>query len=103
MLRASDTISRLGGVTVARVGGDKFVVLCEALETERDAIRIAERVIETLRAPFTLEGRHLNVTASVGIAMPDGLVGNADCLIRDADVAMYRAKEQGRNQYGALS
>ena len=99
VLRASDTISRLGGVTVARVGGDKFVVLCEALETERDAIRIAERVIETLRAPFTLEGRHLNVTASVGIAMPDGLVGNADCLIRDADVAMYRAKEQGRNQY----
>lgn len=99
LLRASDSTARLEGTTVARLGGDEFVVLCEGLRTERDAIQLAERLSDGLALPFALDGKQLNVTASIGIAIADGPNADADCMIRDADVAMYRAKGAGRNRY----
>jgi diguanylate cyclase (GGDEF)-like protein/PAS domain S-box-containing protein len=89
-LRPSDTI--------ARVGGDEFVVFCEDIPSEHDALAMVERLVRALDAPFDLGGQEQHATASVGIAF-----GDASCepevLIRNADVAMYRAKERGRARY----
>lgn len=97
--RAVDTAARLSGATVARLGGDEFVVLCEDLGDERDAIRIAERISSALDLPFVLQDGEVSVTASIGIAIAKGEDAAPDSLIRDADVALYRAKEGGRDRY----
>ena len=79
--------------TLARFGGDEFVVLVEDLEGPEQAIRIAERLIECLEEPFVLEGgRELFIRTSVGIAFGKGGTKSAETLLRDADTAMYRAK-----------
>ena len=88
------------GDIVARFGGDEFGVLIEYLADEREAVAIAERVASAFEHPFKINGVEHWVSASVGIAVArpgDPLVG-ADSLIRDADAAMYRAKEKGRNR-----
>jgi diguanylate cyclase (GGDEF)-like protein/PAS domain S-box-containing protein len=83
------------GNTVARIGGDEFVVLLEDVESEEAALDAVERVVDAFRAPFAL-GAHLrHVTASVGVALADG-AGDGDVLLGNADVAMYAAKENGR-------
>jgi diguanylate cyclase (GGDEF)-like protein/PAS domain S-box-containing protein len=97
-LRASDATTRLGGETVGRLGGDEFVVLCEGIRSEEDGLRIAERLKRAIAAPFTLQDTELSVTASIGITFPADPRADAGSLIRDADVAMYRAKDQGRNR-----
>jgi diguanylate cyclase (GGDEF)-like protein/PAS domain S-box-containing protein len=79
--------------TLARFGGDEFIVLLEGVESPEDTVRVAERIIEELREPFVLDGRELFVTASVGIALGSGRERPED-LVRDADTAMYRAKEE---------
>ena len=96
-LRASDTVARFGDeeFTLARFGGDEFVVLCEDLASEDDAVRIAERVQQALLSPFVLEHNEHVVTASIGIALASGADRDAEGLLRDADIAMYRAKERG--------
>ena len=81
--------------TLARFGGDEFVVLVEDLESPEQAIHVAERLIECLEDPFVLEGRELFVRASVGIAFGTALTKSAEDLLRDADTAMYRAKYEG--------
>jgi diguanylate cyclase (GGDEF)-like protein len=86
------------GDTVARFGGDEFAVLAEDVGNERGATRIAERVAEALARPFILRGREHFVSASVGIAIGAGHEG-PEGLIRDADSALYRAKEHGRGGY----
>jgi diguanylate cyclase (GGDEF)-like protein len=83
------------GDTVARLAGDEFVVICEDVEDERDVLRVAERVAEAVAAPIPLYGRDTILTASVGIALACEDT-RAEDLLRDADVAMYRAKERGR-------
>ncbi|MEA2426388.1 MAG: hypothetical protein QOF37_16 [Thermoleophilaceae bacterium] len=81
--------------TVARVGGDEFVVLCEDLESQDDAVALAKRLQTALEDPFKIGTHSHRVTASVGIAVwAPGT--SADELMRDADAAMYRAKERGR-------
>lgn len=97
-LRASDTTARLGGETVARLGGDQFVILCEGVKSAEDGLSIAGRLKRAMATAFTLQGTELSVTASIGITSPHGPGADAGSLIRDADVAMYRAKEQGRNR-----
>lgn len=87
------------GDTVARLGGDEFTILMEDIQSEGDAIMIAERVAETLREPFTVQEHELFVTTSVGIAISHALNDTPDDLLRDADVAMYRAKHKGRAQF----
>jgi diguanylate cyclase (GGDEF)-like protein/PAS domain S-box-containing protein len=80
--------------TLARFGGDEFVVLLEDVDDPKEPIRVAERIIDELRDPFVLDGRQLYVKASIGIALGEDRTKNSDELLRDADTAMYRAKDQ---------
>ncbi len=106
-LRRADTVSRvgqeiesgeaiLGDSTVARPGGDEFTVLAEELHNLSDAIRIAERIQRRLSVPFVIEDHEIVVTASVGIAFHSGEDTQAENLLRDAEIAMYRAKQTGK-------
>jgi diguanylate cyclase (GGDEF)-like protein/PAS domain S-box-containing protein len=84
--------------TVARLGGDEFVILCEEVVDEHHAVSIAQRVLSLVETqPFVLQGTTLALTASIGIALsPGGDEAHAEALLRDADAAMYRAKDLGR-------
>ncbi|HEX6710140.1 MAG TPA: PAS domain S-box protein [Rubrobacter sp.] len=82
--------------TISRLGGDEFVALLEDLRDESDAVRVAERIIERLRVPFTIDGNRLHTSISVGIAFGSAPTGD---LLRAADTAMYRAKENGKGRY----
>ena len=83
------------GDTVARMGGDEFTVLLEDVTDAREATAVAERVLTTLADPFPVAGRDLHVSGSIGIAL-GGPEVDPEELIRDADVAMYRAKAEGK-------
>ncbi len=85
------------GDVVGRFGGDEFVVVCENISGENVAVAVADRLREVLEEPFDVAGRALVVTASIGIARTKGEAESAEALIRDADVAMYRAKGRGRD------
>jgi len=87
------------GDTVARVGGDEFVVLLQSPAHEESNYRIAQRMIAAIAAPFTLYGRDLKLTCSIGLAVFPRDGSDAEALMRNADAAMYRAKETGRNQF----
>jgi diguanylate cyclase (GGDEF)-like protein/PAS domain S-box-containing protein len=80
--------------TVARLGGDEFVVLLEGLSDLAEAERVAERVQEAIAAPVLVDGRELHVSASIGIAVAGPGAEPGD-VVRDADLAMYRAKSEG--------
>ncbi len=84
--------------TVARLGGDEFAVLLENARSEDDAITVADRIVTALRAPITLGGQEVQVGASIGIARSRPEDG-AEELLRNADVAMYKAKQRGKNTY----
>ena len=89
------------GDVVARFGGDEFTVLCEDLEpgvADRQSIGVAERLIDALRAPFMIAGEDQFVSASVGIAISMTGRERPEALLRDADAAMYRAKERGKGR-----
>jgi diguanylate cyclase (GGDEF)-like protein len=85
--------------TVARVGGDEFAVLLPELASPADAAMIAEKLLRLVASPVTLAGRELSVTASVGIALHPSDGKDVEPLLQSADLAMYRAKEMGRNHY----
>ena len=84
------------GDTIARLGGDEFAVLLEELREPGDAARAAQRLLHALEAPFGLREREFYVSASIGIAAGHG---DAETLLRDADLAMYRAKSRGKGRY----
>ena len=81
--------------TLARFGGDEFVVLIEDVGSPEEAVRVAERISEGFRSLFRLDGRELYASASIGIATGDARTKSPEDLLRDADTAMYRAKEAG--------
>ncbi len=87
------------GDTVARLGGDEFTVIAEGLENPEKAAVIAENLIQAITAPIALRGQEVYVSASIGIALFPDDAENVDGLLRAADTAMYRAKEEGRNNY----
>jgi diguanylate cyclase (GGDEF)-like protein/PAS domain S-box-containing protein len=87
------------GDTVARFGGDEFVILCEDLNSEGEAIRIAERIGEAFRLPFALDGRPHHLSVSVGVVFVKAGEASAAEVLRDADAAMYRAKADGKGQF----
>ena len=83
--------------TVARIGGDEFVVLLPTIEMEQDAMVVAEKIRHTLNQPFELAGHSLHISSSIGIAVYPEHGSEGKVLLKNADTAMYYAKESGRN------
>ncbi|MGL4612068.1 MAG: EAL domain-containing protein [Trueperaceae bacterium] len=108
-LRQSDTVARLDmdvalerpRDTVARFGGDEFAILLDGFRDVYDVVMVAERIQEAIAAPFVLGGSEQTVfsTASIGIALSHDRYTNADDMLRDADIAMYRAKHEGKARH----
>jgi diguanylate cyclase (GGDEF)-like protein/PAS domain S-box-containing protein len=84
--------------TVSRFGGDEFVILLEELVLPREAIRIVNRMREALHEPFYIDSQEMLITASFGIVLKPSEVKNADALLQNANIAMYRAKKVGRDR-----
>jgi diguanylate cyclase (GGDEF)-like protein/PAS domain S-box-containing protein len=101
--RKSDTFARLGknesGTTVARLGGDEFTILLTEIKNIQDAAKVAQRILNLFSKPFGIKGQDLFVTTSIGISLYPHDGDNADTLLKNADTAMYHAKEQGRNNF----
>ncbi len=87
MMRDSDT--------VARLGGDEFVILGEEIETDAEALALAERVVQTLKQPFVVGAVEATMHASVGVSVTHDTDADPDAMLREADIAMYRAKRAG--------
>jgi diguanylate cyclase (GGDEF)-like protein/PAS domain S-box-containing protein len=87
------------GDTVARVGGDEFVISLPAVAGSNDAMLVAGKILETLREPFVVDGHELHVSGSVGISLYPADGADTETLMRAADTAMYHAKERGRDNY----
>ena len=85
--------------TLARLGGDEFVLLAENIQDKDDVANLANKLLNTLTAPFELEGRAFHLTGSVGISLYPVDGTDPVALIRNADSAMYQAKSQGRNSF----
>jgi diguanylate cyclase (GGDEF)-like protein len=83
--------------TAARLGGDEFALLIEEDDESREAVHVADRILQALREPFVLQDKEVFISASIGIASAG--LGSAEELMRKADVAMYRAKVQGKGCY----
>ena len=102
-IRGSDMVSPAEdpeqSQTLARVGGDEFVILARGIQDRHDAERIGIRVHEALRSPFSHLGREFVVTPSIGIALYPQDGGDAEALMKNADTAMYEAKTAGRNTH----
>ncbi|HWV85583.1 MAG TPA: EAL domain-containing protein [Capillimicrobium sp.] len=84
--------------TAARFGGDEFAVLLEGPKSVASAEGVADRIIAAMRRPFSIAGKTVLIGASVGVAYGDGSARDADQLLRNADLAMYRAKHDGRGR-----
>jgi len=84
---------------VARLGGDEFAILLHDIESADDASALAQRIIDALNAPIRLGGKEVFTSTSIGIAIAAARYNKAEELLRDADVAMYRAKAEGRHRY----
>lgn len=90
------------GDSVARLGGDEFTVLLEEIRDSSQVSRVAECIAEQLRAPFLLDGHEVFVTVSIGISISDARFSEPDNMLRNADMAMYEAKNNGRNGYAVF-
>ncbi|MFP6850239.1 MAG: EAL domain-containing protein [Pseudomonas sp.] len=90
-VRSSDTVSRLGG--------DEFVVLLSESHSAENAVHTAEKILSALAGAYEIAQQHLHITASIGISTYPNDAENAQDLIKNADTAMYQAKEEGRNNY----
>ena len=91
------------GDTIARLGGDEFTVVLADMAQAEDAARVAQKIITAFAAPFDLHDREMFVTASVGVTLFPDDGRDAEVLLKNADIAMYRAKERGRNNYQPYS
>jgi len=87
------------GDTVARLGGDEFVIVCGDLATDADVIKVAERIRDTWARAIVVGNTPLYISGSIGISVARGGDATPDALLREADAAMYRAKERGRGHF----
>ncbi|HEX5843110.1 MAG TPA: EAL domain-containing protein [Pseudomonas sp.] len=87
------------GDTVARMGGDEFIVMLPDLAREEDVLLVAERLLADIARPYVIDHSELHITASIGITLSDGTLAQPAQLIQQADLAMYKAKQEGRNNY----
>ena len=87
-----------GDDVVARMGGDEFVVVCDSLESSVESALVAERIRAAMEGPFEAHGRTHRIAASIGVAQTSDAGTSGEDLLRRADLAMYRAKERGRNR-----
>jgi diguanylate cyclase (GGDEF)-like protein/PAS domain S-box-containing protein len=85
--------------TVARCGGDEFVLILPALEVIEDAIQVAQKIVDSFRKPLLIDTHQLVVTTSIGIAFYPDDGADEGMLLKNADIAMYQAKQAGRNRY----
>lgn len=85
--------------TVSRQGGDEFLIVLTDVEVPDDAARVAEKILDRLRPPFDIDGQQLGTSFSIGIALYPGDGNTPESLMKNADTAMYHAKENGRNTY----
>jgi diguanylate cyclase (GGDEF)-like protein len=85
--------------TIVRMGGDEFIVLLPDLLRDEDVVPVVERLMASIARPYCIQGIDLHVSASVGITMSDGHLEQPMQLIQQADMAMYKAKQQGRNNF----
>ena len=88
-----------GGDTAGRLGGDEFIVVCDEVTDEREAVVVAERLQHSVSTPLQVGDRTLTPTVSVGIAVSSSPDADPLALLRDADIATYRAKDRGRNRW----
>jgi diguanylate cyclase (GGDEF)-like protein/PAS domain S-box-containing protein len=104
--RESDTISRASSAvrfpisandSLARLGGDEFTILLEDIASAGDAVRVARRIQEKCRIPFVIKGQELVISTSFGIALSSATYAKAEHVVRDAELAMYRAKQSGKD------
>jgi diguanylate cyclase (GGDEF)-like protein/PAS domain S-box-containing protein len=99
-LRVTDTVTRLEKLfTIARLGGDEFTILLDQIADPSDVTLVAERIMNALATPFTLNGKEIFTSASIGIALSSIGYDKPEDLLRDADTAMYRAKSLGKARY----
>jgi diguanylate cyclase (GGDEF)-like protein/PAS domain S-box-containing protein len=89
LLRTSDS--------VARIGGDEYLILLPEINSKDDAISVAEKILDTFKAPFVVNNIPLSITTSIGIAVYPEYGGDSESLIKNADAALYLAKEKGGN------
>ena len=107
-VRAEDVVSRMPGAgsvpepTLARFGGDEFAVLLDGIREPLDAVRVAKRVQAMAEQPLSLDGQDVFATASIGVAVATDSHKSAEDIIRDADLAMYRAKHGGAGGYSVF-
>ena len=101
LVKAADRLRRCirADDTVARVGGDEFLLLLNGIARENDAATMARKVLEVLSEPFLIQKRELFIEASIGIGLYPGDGQDAETLVANVDTAMYRAKETGRNTF----
>jgi diguanylate cyclase (GGDEF)-like protein/PAS domain S-box-containing protein len=85
--------------TVARIGGDEFVIVLETLGGRQDAKLVADKILRSVATPFTLERHEVKMTVSIGISFHPDNAGDAEVLLRASDYAMYLAKGQGKNSW----
>ena len=101
LIRVARRIERLirPGDTIARLGGDEFAALVGDIRGPGDAVQVAERMLEEIARPCRIDGHDILCTASIGIAIRDDGERSAESMLRDADLAMYRAKAAGKARY----
>lgn len=85
--------------TIARMGGDEFLLLLLEISQIEDATKIAQKIIDSFKSPFTIDHQKIHITTSIGIVLYPQDGEDADTLIKNADIAMYQAKKEGRNNY----
>lgn len=89
--------------TVARLGGDEFVIVVENIQSTNSLVHVANKVLSSINVPFEVDGRVLYVSASIGLTIYPRDGADCDALIKNADIAMYKSKERGKNAYSMFT